>query len=1098
MAQDQSVETVVVTGSRIPQTGLYSSSPVTAVGQQELKFQGTTSVDSLISSLPSAFTDYGNQSSAFSGALGTASVDLRGLGSVRTLVLIDGRRLMPGDPILPVADVNQIPAALVDHVEVLTGGASATYGSDALAGVVNFVMRKDFEGIELDGQYSTNQLDNNGSTRGVSFVTLDQSAPNTPAVKQNVFLGGTADATLIMGMNSDNGKGNITAYVGYRDIQSVGGSQVDYANCTLHGDYTSKLSCGGSSNYNRWISFDTLVGDGQNVIAPSGASVHVSGGLDGVPGDFFETGTGAAGSGTFAPYTGASSQKYNFGNPAYVQQPSTRYTAGFSGHYEVSKMFDVYTDFMFDDTSGRTLLSPSAVFEASGPAKFPGTNSAGYQQVNCANPLMTAQENANLCGQILPTTPYQQADPTTGNLVLGGLPTYKITDPVTGNPATVANPCYGDTTLAACYGAAGPDGNGYDALVGGRYNGGANLTPGQALLYIGRRNIEGGDRTYDTDHTGYRMVVGTKGDLGGGWTYDVYGQYGTTVFQQHETNALSQTRVENALQVVQTPTGPECLSVVNGYDPNCVPLDIFNGIGSITPAMLAYSGFQDFETGYTQEAIVSGSVTGDLGSWGLTSPWAKDPVAVSVGSEYRQEKLKFDSGYGYQHGDEYGTGPILPTPLSGFNVAEGFGEVRIPVIQGLPFAEDLSINGGYRYSSYSNVGAVRSWKYGLEWQPIDDIRFRASQQRAVRAPNVLESFKPAAVGLFSGNDPCAASTAGQCAFVNHSGNASLLTCPAAQCNVQAGGNSSLKPEISDTTSLGLVFTPTFFDGFTLTIDYFRINVDDYIGTLGATTILSGCYSPTASAVAVAFYCPLVHRSGNGTIFGAGYVQDLDRNLPYLRTKGVDFEANYTADLDDWGVAGAGSLGFNFLGTMLSDLVTAPSPASLNSAGHLQTYDCAGLFGATCGEPAPRWRHKLRVTWTSPWDFDVSLDWRHLGSTGLDLNKNNPILTGGTNPHADPTSTTYIPGFTCSNGAVVYDCANRKISAYDYFDVAANWQVREGVELRAGVNNIFDKEPPIVASSSSTASPIPFGADNTFPGTYDALGRNIFVGATIKY
>ena len=168
MAQDQ-VETVVVTGSRIPQTGLYSSSPVTAVGQQEMKFQGTTSVDSLINSLPAAFADFGATSSAFSGALGTASVDLRGLGSVRTLVLIDGRRLMPGDPIIPVPDINQIPAALVDHVEVLTGGASAVYGSDALAGVVNFVMRKDFQGVELDGQYSINEHSNDNSTHGAEL-----------------------------------------------------------------------------------------------------------------------------------------------------------------------------------------------------------------------------------------------------------------------------------------------------------------------------------------------------------------------------------------------------------------------------------------------------------------------------------------------------------------------------------------------------------------------------------------------------------------------------------------------------------------------------------------------------------------------------------------------------------------------------------------------------------------------------------------------------------------------------------------------------------------------------------------------------------------
>ena len=157
-AQDQSTETVVVTGSRIPQQGLYAPSPVTAVGQQEMKFEGTTGVETLLNNLPSVFAD--QTSGVSNGSTGTATVNLRDLGAVRTLVLVNGTRLMPGDPKAPVADLNQIPAALVDHVEVLTGGASAVYGSDALAGVVNFVMRKDFEGIEVDGQYGVAQADN--------------------------------------------------------------------------------------------------------------------------------------------------------------------------------------------------------------------------------------------------------------------------------------------------------------------------------------------------------------------------------------------------------------------------------------------------------------------------------------------------------------------------------------------------------------------------------------------------------------------------------------------------------------------------------------------------------------------------------------------------------------------------------------------------------------------------------------------------------------------------------------------------------------------------------------------------------------------------
>src|SRR5277367_2112710 len=191
-AQEQTAETVVVTGSRIPQQGLYAPSPVTAVGQQEMKFEGTTGVETLLNNLPSVMAD--QTSGVSNGATGTATVDLRGLGSGRTLVLVDSTRLMPGDPKVPVADLNEIPAALVDHVEVLTGGASAVYGSDALAGVVNFVMRKDFEGIEVDGQYGIAEADNdNNFYRGIL------SKLSFPTAKEGIWDGANETGTLLLG-----------------------------------------------------------------------------------------------------------------------------------------------------------------------------------------------------------------------------------------------------------------------------------------------------------------------------------------------------------------------------------------------------------------------------------------------------------------------------------------------------------------------------------------------------------------------------------------------------------------------------------------------------------------------------------------------------------------------------------------------------------------------------------------------------------------------------------------------------------------------------------------------------------------------------------
>ena len=989
MAQDQAVETVVVTGSRIPQQGIYSSSPVTAVGQQEMKLEGTNDVSTLLNNLPSVFADFGNTQA--NGASGTATVNLRNLGSARTLVLVDGKRLMPGDPLLPVADLNNIPAALVDHVEVLTGGASAVYGSDAEAGVVNFIMRKDFQGVEIDGQYSVNNADNNSSYfRGLQIPHGFAPAP------KNWWGGQSNDVTLLMGTNTGDNKGNVTAYLSYRHIEPVLESKRDFSACSLTTNFTSALHCAGSSNYARLFSFDQI--------------------FNGAPGatqQFF------IGNTAWTPYAGGPAQTFNYGPLNYLQRPDDRYTGGFFGHYEVNKAVDIYTSFMFADDHTVAQIAPSGAFIGSGPLDFPGTASPGYFQINCSNPLMSAAQNAQLCN-----TP-------------------------TSN------------------------------LVGGRWDGAGNITPGQALTYIGRRNIEGGNRQADLRHTSYRMNIGVKGDLGNNWSYDVYAQYGLSLFNQTYNNEWSKQRTENALEV--DPATGKCFAAdpdANGIvaDDHCVPLNLFGGLGAITQDQLGYIAAQGFMQGYTREQVVSGSLTGDLGEWGGQLPWAKSPIGISLGAEYRSETIQLDTSRDFQINDLAGQGgATLPVPRSGFNVVEGFGEVRIPIVQDVPFFEDLTATGGYRYSSYDISGSVTSYKYGLEWQIVDDVKVRGSVQRAVRAPNVLELFSPANVGLFGGNDPCASSTAGACAGVPNAGT-SLLSCPASQCNQQASGNINLKPETSDTKTFGIVFTPTFIDGFTATIDYFNIKVDNYISSISPNLTLNGCYGSTASPTSQAFFCPFVHRTAGGTIFGAGYVADASVNLPYLQTKGIDFEANYTTDMADWGWHDAGSLGFNFLGTYTQHLTTQPIPTPAVGAGQDQTYDCAGLFGITCGTPTPKWRHKFRVTWTSPWDFSLSVNWRHLGSVKFDGNTANTNLNSG----------------------APFDVPDNKIRQFNYFDLSGNWTVTEGLELRAGIDNLFDKTPPVLDSNTLAISGPPFGNGNTFPGVYDSLGRTLFVGGTYKF
>jgi outer membrane receptor protein involved in Fe transport len=379
---------------------------------------------------------------------------------------------------------------------------------------------------------------------------------------------------------------------------------------------------------------------------------------------------------------------------------------------------------------------------------------------------------------------------------------------------------------------------------------------------------------------------------------------------------------------------------------------------------------------------------------------------------------------------------------------------------------------------------VWSYKAGLQWQPIDDFRLRSSYERAVRAPNVLELFAPANVSLFGGTDPCgpgaSAAVVANCVAhgVPNAGSA-ILSCPAAQCNEQTGGNIAVKPEDSDTYSFGVVFTPTFLQGFTATVDYFSIKVDHYINGPDANTTLAACYGAAATAASQAIACPLVVRTaGTHAITGAGFVNSQTVNTGGLETKGVDVEANYQTDLSDLplGLSGAGSLSVNLVGTYTDSLTTQPFPGYLS-------YNCAGSFGVVCGTPTPHWRHKLRVTWDSPWDFQLSLAWRHLSGVKLDLNSTNPLLNGSCG----------------SSGGPCPDLIDGHIAAYDYFDLAGNWSVAKGLELRAGVNNLFDKRPPVLdANTYGITGPSQFGNGNTYPGAYDAMGRVMFLGVTAKY
>ncbi|WP_018997439.1 TonB-dependent receptor domain-containing protein [Hirschia maritima] len=953
-AEDTSVQqTIVVTGTRIPQQNLVGQSPVTAIGAGEITARGVVRVEDVINTLPQAFAAQGSNIS--NGSTGTATVNLRGLGSSRTLVLMNGRRMPYGSPATggAAADLNQIPAALVERVDVLTGGASAVYGSDAIAGVVNFIMKDDFEGLRIDTNYSFYQHDN-----GNTLMHEINEARGFPASKGNVTDGNAFDITAILGINSDDGNGNLTAYGSYRKVDPVLQADRDYANCALTGAGTdaSPYGCGGSSTN-------------------STANLLNLGSLD-LPLWFSVDDNNT--------FTDDRSGFFNYNPFNYFQRPDERYSFGVNGHYEFNKNVEVYTEmsFMYNRTFAQ--IAPSGVF---------GGGIAGDAGgINCNNAFLSAQQVDYLCTSV-------------------GL---------------------------------GPDDVAEDVL-------------------ILRRNVEGGNRTDDLTHETFRMLGGVKGEIADtGLQYDVFASFSRVNLSNSYLNELSKAKVAKALNAVDDGNG-NIVCAVNADDISsnddalCVPYDIFSNAGP-SDAALAYVVSPLVAVGNTDAQNIVGTIAGDLGQHGIKIPSASEGVGFVVGAEYRRNSLAFQPDAAFLSGDGFGQGG--PTnPISGSTESyEFFGELAVPLVQDKPGIYDLGLEFAYRHANFTTPDKkTNTYKVGFDYAPVEDIRFRASFQKAARTANIFELYASQSIGLFDLTeqtgvdgayyDPCSganpAASAAACANtgVTAAQYGNVADNPAGQFNQLTGGNLDLDPEESETFTVGFVFEPSFVDGLSVTVDYFDITVEDYISTVNPETALNECLD-----TGDAFFCSLVNRGSGGTLWAGqtGFITATNVNTGELSTSGFDVNAVYSFDIGEMG-----SLKLDYTATYLNDLTTQELPTS-------DPYDSVGFYSGRHGTPNPEYRHIAGVDWETPWNITAGLTWRHFASVEIE---------GGAQP----------------------------FDAQNYLDLNGRYDVFENTSLRFGVNNVLDEEPPI--SSSVGAG---FGNGNTFPQVYDALGRYVFMGATIDF
>ncbi len=979
-AEAGKIEEVVVTGSRIAVPNQTSTSPIVTVTAEDMKFGGRLDITDMLNQMPqinsnSLGQDLGNKTSGLTSAGGVATADLRGLGPNRTLVLVNGRRLGTGSPQTviqsPAPDIDQVPASLLERVDVVTGGASAAYGSDAIAGVVNFITRKNFEGLELDGQFGGNWHDNSNAMAQQLLSSGGFKGPSG-----NTWDGDRLNFTLTAGANILDGRGNVTAFFGYQEMDPVTSDKRDFGSCQMfYKAALDSLRCGGSSN--------------SNYFYPNNAAANTNDDVFSVKGNQFVS----RGSTVTTPPSVFNSQAF-----IYMQRQDTRYNGGFLAHVDVNDYVKPYAEFMFMDDRTHQEVAPTALFRGANPL-----SDDGNYLVNCSNPLLSAQQAALMC-----------------------------------TPAEIAA----------------------DKLKPGSVS---------ADVEIGRRNIEGGPRNYEYEHTNYRMVLGTKGDIAQGWSYDTYGQYYYTNFSSLNGHDFGFDKIANGLQVTKDAGGnPVCISGAA-----CVPYNIFQD-GGVTPKALAYLGTLGTATGNTSLKTLHAEVTGQLGTYGLQLPGAKEGVAVNVGYEYRQEHVTYIPDAAYESGLIVGTGGAYPAIDNSLSVKEVFSELRVPLVQDKPGIYDLVADTGYRHSKYEVSGGIDTYKLELQYAPVADYRFRAAYNRAIRAPAIVELFNPQLVGKIQfGEDPCApseadgtlAATFAQCA---HTGvtkaqydNKSIPQGTAGQLTQLQGGNPGIKPESADTYTFGLSMRPSMLPDFTASIDYYQIRMEGLVSALPAQLIMSNCLDTGDSK----FCSQLVRNPVNGTLNGAsvasgGYIIQTNVNIAAGTLDGIDLQSTYKYDMGKYG-----KLRVMLNGAYMLKNTTTPIPGG-------GTYDCAGLFGPTCQTVNPIWQHSLRTSWDVKPDLTAALTWRYYAGVSIDNNDSNPLL------------------FQSALGDTAIFRAT--MPSVSYFDLAGSWDMNKYIQLRAGINNLFDKDPPIAPSEIISG-----GAPNYYE-FYDALGRQVFAAFTAKF
>ena len=805
---------IVVTGSRIRLPNATSNIPITSVAGESFAEQARNSVGDALNDLPQLSSTFSQQNpGAGVGIAGLNLLDLRGLGTVRTLVLVNGRRHVGADILNNAVsvDVNTIPANLIERVDIVTGGNSAVYGSDAIAGVVNFVLKRNYNGVELRGNAGVAELG----------------------------YGGNQTVSAIAGKNFADGRGNVTIAAEYSHAEPIFQSQLPWLrqiNGFVVTDVDPAGLTNGSDGYpDRTFFQDIRIGGGsspfgtvpinqQPSVAACGTGIGSTNGAPaaiGVPYSCnyiftpdgrltFQTGTKVS-TGINATYIGGNGQTGREGQLASVLPYNERYNFNLVSHYEFTPAFDVFVEAKY----GRT----TSLGNASGPTFFTGiqTQFDKREKIRLDNPFLNPADRTTL-----------------SNLIL----------------ASGCNPSFS----TAC-----PNGGNLTATDI------ANIASGAYRFSLGKQLADLGIRNELAKRTTWRVVGGIRGAFWSDWNYEISANYGKMTETIDKRGYVDKQRFMLAMDSGVNPaTGTiQCRSQ---FDPAsatpykafgdrlvadiaaCVPYNPFGGLADNKTAIDYFQYFQH-DTARMEQFDLTGFVSGSTSSF-INLPGG--PIRFALGAEYRAERVRYVEDPFADAGRTNALTNLGFAPKP-FKVKEAYGEVNVPLLKDTHFFEELSLNGAARVSDYnSGAGTVWAYNYGATWAPFHDIRFRAEYGRSVRAPNSSETnggLTPNFANNFQ--DPCRINNIGtgsQYRAANCAADLGALLTSSSFANqgayslpVLSGSNPNLKAERSDSWTFGTVITPHWLPNFTLSVDYYNIKVNGVITSATAQQIADSCY-----------------------------------------------------------------------------------------------------------------------------------------------------------------------------------------------------------------------------------------------------------------